>query len=298
MRIIERLKQRLGDLSPNGKMLADLSLRTHIRRLYDDGVRQRLTPISTTFGDNPAPRSALERLDQTEKTIDPIDFINSEFASSSFLIFCDSCDIPPYLAFSERAKAEAIIADVGRKCIACGKRKLSVHETFSIREPYVRGLQQGLWLESLASDVLTSRTEAAWTGQMVELNEIDVLGVFMEHTILIECKDTSFGKNDLYITAIKAQQVDADLVIIISTNDVHPNVREGVTKIGGRRERREFEIIADQSAEVIKDKLTAILNALSQGYISRWIEGDAFSSNQIEVHYLDTIDAASGMFHE
>jgi hypothetical protein len=166
-----------------------------------------------------------------------------------------------------------VVNDTGGECAACGATALKTVEAYSVAEPFFRGVRQGLWLESLASDVLQSRTDTVWTGQMVGTNEIDVMGVTADRTILIECKDTSFGQNDLYVTAIKAGQVEADEVVVVSTRELHQNVMSQIQKIGRDSGVREFSVVTETTASAIEQELTRVLDGFRRQQLADWISG-------------------------
>jgi hypothetical protein len=149
-----------------------------------------------------------------------------------------------------------------------------VIETYSVLDPFVHGIQQGLWLESLASDVLASRTSAVWAGQMVDLNEIDVLGVVADSTILMECKATSFGQNDAYIALVKAQQLEIDTVVFISTKELHRNVQDSVDKMDRTSRHLRLRTIATPSASKIRRELLKVLDELTGNQLAEWFGRD------------------------
>jgi hypothetical protein len=121
---------------------------------------------------------------------------------------------------------------------------------------------------------------------MVESDEIDVVAVFAEQVVLVECKDTSFGQNDLYVTSVKAQNVGADVVIILSTRDIHQNVRNAIPRIGKSSDEREFlggvqrdfHLVSDANARAISEELDRILGEISSENMNSWIAGNPYSS--------------------
>jgi hypothetical protein len=145
LRLKDRLSKRLGDLSPNGNLLADKVVRNACRRLVDDELRDQVSSVVNTFGDRPAPKSALEKLEPfVTKPGELANLVGSpDLASPHYSIACSSCSVSQLL-FSNRSHAESAMRDAGHRCGTCGEKQLSLLETFAITEPFVRALRQGL----------------------------------------------------------------------------------------------------------------------------------------------------------
>jgi len=268
-----RLSQVLGELSPNGKMLADPTVRAAARRLYDDELRSDLSAITSAVGDSPVPADILGQMETFRRRRQRLKDIVSDqsLAQKHFLVFCKSCGLP-HLAFDTPERAAAVIADVNGKCGTCQKKELFVEESYAIAQAIVRAIQQGLWLESLVSDVMCERARVVWSGQMVGTNEIDVLSVCAEKVVLIECKDAPLGQNDVYVTAMKAEDVGADAVIMVTTNEVHPNVRDAVKRLGaGARSARTFTLISQDCCEAIRRDLSIELDRMQNAHVKGWV---------------------------
>lgn len=90
--------------------------------------------------------------------------------------------------------------------------------------------------------------------------------------VLIECKDTTFGANDLSVLAMKAMQLSADKVIIITTRDVHQNVLDAIPEMTRGLDARSFEVISQPSASEIRKELDAYLDRLATEYVQSWLE--------------------------
>jgi|GEM_PF-4900212 len=282
VRLIERLQERFGDLSPNGRILQDERVREACRRLYDDGLRTSLAPVVNTFGLSPTPRAGLLQLDLFASQPQVLDNLlkDQSVVKLHYSVFCSKCNLSQ-LAFEERDKAQEVITMVDERCGACGERKLTILDTYAPNEAYVRALQQGLWLESLVADILEERTNAVWVGQMAKRDEFDVIGVYADEVVVVECKDTSLGSNDTYITAAKAENVGAGLTIIVTTREVHQNVQDAISEMSrGGRDRR-VEIIAESNANDIRSRLNEVLDKLPSRTVRKWMAdgiGFPFSS--------------------
>lgn len=270
--IVAELHKRLGKLSPNGKILADSMLRQRIRRLYNDNIRSKMKEIVNTYGENVLPLETIRELLKEKKSIVKQFFDDPDLFIKKYVIVCDECGTL-YLTFSTKEKAESALSDSHNYCSVCGKGgSLNIYEGYAVAEAIRRGIQQGLWLESLAADVTSEFTHNMWIGQMIDANEIDVLSIYCDKVVLIECKDASFGQNDFYVTAMKAQDIQANIVIIITTHDIHPNVQKSIDRYKG--ERRIFRIISKTSTEEIQSSLRQILSEIQNNYVTGWLRGE------------------------
>jgi len=272
--LLERVQRRLGKLSPNGKKLADTSIRNKIRRLYDDNIRSKITKIIYTYGENVVPLQAIKeslktRMNETKRFCD-----DPELFEKKYVIVCKECGTS-YLAFSTKEKAHNALTDSNNYCTFCEKENvLDIVEGYRVVEALRLGIDQGLWLESLVGDIISEFTSHVWIGQIVDTNELDVLSIFCDKVVLVECKDTSFGQNDFYVTAMKAQDIQADVVLIVVTRDIHPNVKRNIERYK-REGERSFETIIGNSAEKIKELLKTTLITIQDKYIKEWLSGES-----------------------
>lgn len=108
---------------------------------------------------------------------------------------------------------------------------------------------------------------------MVETNELDALATFAESVWLVECKDSRFGQNDLYVTAIKAEAVGADHVVVLTTNDIHENVQQAANQIreSGRRRRSGFKFLSAQGAADLRSQFEEVLMEAQANHIRGWL---------------------------
>jgi hypothetical protein len=265
----------LGEPSPNGKLLSDPEIREAATELCEDELRENVRQLVTAFPGRFVSIDTMQRLEPFEKNPAALSMIlkKPKIVSRLYSITCEACG-SRHIDYAEKVKAERAVSESEGQCGLCGEQGLTVTETFSVTEPWVKALRQGLWLELLISDLASSRTDSVWTGQMVGRNEIDVLAVFASHTILFECKDTSFGQNDLYIAAAKAERANADVVIIVTTRDVHQNVLDDLAEIGKRGDR-EFRLVSKSTAKDLKDETTLILDQLSGDLLKNWFSSSS-----------------------
>lgn len=273
--LLNKVQKRLGKLSPNGKILADTSLRKKIRRLYNDSDRLKMIEIMSTYGENVVTLGSIVNLLKENKDSVKKFCSDSDLFVKRYLILCNECGAA-HLSFSAKSKANKALADSNNYCASCGEKgKLEIVESFEIVKAVRLGIQQGLWLESLASDIISEFTNQIWIGQMVDTNELDVLSIFCDKRVLIECKDTSFGQNDFYVTAMKAQDIGADIVIVIVTRDIHPNVQSIIDRYN-REGERTFTLLIETSSEKIKSSLMETLKGIQDKYITEWFYGERY----------------------
>lgn len=267
--LFKTVQERLGKLSRNGKVLADRASREAIRRLYDDTLRQKMKTILSALHDHMLPLEAFKYLLKGNSTAMKKLFDDSRLFERSYGIRCKTCG-SMQLVFPTRDKADDAMAHSKNYCAACkSEGTLAITEAYETIETARLAIQQGLWLESLASDVVSQVTEHIWTGQMVNSSELDVLSIYCDKIVLIECKDSSFGQNDLHAAAAKAEDVRADIVMIVVTRDLHPNVQASVDRYNQKGERT-FRTIVNNSTKKIQSALKTSLEETRSNFINRW----------------------------
>ena len=84
-------------------------------------------------------------------------------------------------------------------------------------------------------------------------NEYDGISIIKDCIVLIECKDTSFGQNDLYTCMIKAEEIKAETIVIITTKEVHPNVKKQIEKFQKTNKKKLYLISSNVVKEIEKD---------------------------------------------
>src|SRR5205823_1444715 len=142
----------------------------------------------------------------------------------------------------------------------------------SIRQVY--NPREGLWLEALADDIVSSRSFKSWQGYDFSGDEVDVLGVIGQTRVLIECKDTNLGRNDLYVALNKAKNLRAEL-IILTTKDIHPNVQSIIRNLANQNSNTLGAgtiiptIISSSSADVIRNALEEALDKTLEDHLTK-----------------------------
>jgi hypothetical protein len=176
-----------------------------------------------------------------------------------------------------------------------GKKLADVTCRQTIRRLYddnVRHAQKptdGLWLESLAEDTMRARTGTVWAGQMVGPSEVDVLAVFANQTILIECKDNSsgrkqrsLGQNAIHIAAAKSEQVNAGIVVFLTTgNGVSPGAQHVLKQLEKAHTGRKFLVVSASKTEALRAGLNEVLDGMAHSHIDYWLRGEVSDKDSL-----------------
>lgn len=276
------LSKRLKGLSPNGRLLGESGVKQGCKKLEDEHLRRNVAAVVQTFQEQAVPVTALARLDEFAENQEALDTFLSEesVVAKTFGLHCSSCE-QTHVVFPNEESARRTIAESDAKCGSCGKEDLTVLNIFGVRRPILRALRQGVWLESLTEDALKSRTDLVWSGQMADRDELDVVAVLADQVVLVECKDTSFGQNELYVTLAKAQNIGANEIIIVSTKDIHSNVWEAIRELNenadSRRsyddESRKIHVIEERASLMIKSKLEETIETITMKCLGKWVAG-------------------------
>lgn len=152
----------------------------------------------------------------------------------------------------------------------CSSNKAIEVEVFAINPDVVRTLG-GVWLEKHVDDLLKERVEYTWPGKMNSDDELDNVFIFTEKMFLVECKDTSFGMSDLYSIMVKAKAIEADEIIVITTQDVHANVKAKINDLNNSREYK-IEVISG-SQDLIKERLFNFLTIRQNEFFKQILTG-------------------------
>lgn len=287
VQLIETLTNRLTD-SPNGKMLKDESITAVLAELYDPEMRNSIRSVVQMFGQDAAPQKAIiDRFGQVmagKKASTLFKKLLGEEKSFDrrYVLACSSCGTPMIEFVSQEAAAHSLETTSSRKCKICDEGDIRVIEAYSIKEAVYKGLQQGLWLEKLVYDLVRPLCIFAVVGQMVDTFEMDVVGVGYGRTILLECKDTSFGQNDFINLNAKADEIEAEVIGIITTQPLHDNVNRFIERTKQQTRRTIFIVHDSEDAATISSRvqeemtnirneyLRQLLSATELGIVSPW----------------------------
>jgi hypothetical protein len=236
----------------------------------DDRPRGQIKEIAKTFGNRYVDRAEVVRLPSVEGNNDTLDsFVRNGMLIEHFQVICPSCK-HRYLAYGDKARAESA-AKNSDGCASCDSQQLTTTSILSVPEPYSRTVHHNLWLTQLARDTAQKWTRFVWAGQMVGPSEMDVLAVFADKVILMDCRDGSFGLSDLDQTAGKAARASADVVITISTQELHPNVNDALRDSPSKE--RTFLSIATTSANQIQQNLNDVFEQMAKSHAKKWLDG-------------------------
>lgn len=270
-KIAKSLEERIKE-GPHGKLLTTPEFTSSLEILYDPAVRKRLRSFVDIFADSTVSVAVIEEILPSQcglKKSEVRRLINDErLFSKRFSVGCNRCGAS-YLTFPTREEAqESLKHAVSRKCFRCDAEALDVIETFALREVLLIGLTQGLWLEHLVHQLVQPASVFSVAGIMLENFEIDVISVISGNVILFECKDTSFGERDFWMSVPKARAAGADTLWIVTTEPLHENVKRA---IDGQKRQERFEIfisekLADQQS--IAGEISHKLGQVQSGFLT------------------------------
>lgn len=287
---INRLERTIAKFSPNGQKLSSPDFKKVLPKCLDKKTRRIIGDIYNTHETALVPESILMGLDSlaenrglARKILNDIELFDRKY-----IIACPHC--ARYIAaliYDSRQLAQAAIdSSKGSRCPLC-RQPLSVSEGYSVKDVTWQSVAQGLWLEYLVYSIAAERATEAFAGRMAGLHEIDVVAVLGEETILFECRDSAFGHNDPFIIAGKASAIGATKVCGISTQSIHPNVKQAVEE-QTRSGRRTFHLEQADEVDEIRSKVTDFLSSIEQTYIERLLP--ASRRMAYERHYATYLD--------
>ncbi|MBA7478517.1 hypothetical protein ES707_13942 [subsurface metagenome] len=263
--IAESFREHLKE-GTHGRLLSDPDFTSSLDILYDPVIRKQLRQFDI-FGDSAISGALIEDLIPEVgglKKSEVRRLINDEkLFSKQFSIGCNNCGAST-LVFSTKEGAQAAFTNsTSRKCFRCNK-DLQIVETFTLGDAILKGLTQGFWLEYLVHRIVQPKSMLSVAGIVMENFELDVVSLTCEKVILYECKDSSFGERDFWMSVPKAQRLDADILWIVTTEPVHENVKKAIE---WQKEQARFEIfiienLADQQSieSAISERLDQVRN--------------------------------------
>ena len=182
---------------------------------------------------------------------------------------CKKCGFPSFhISFDDKETAEKVLASSSFNCPnrECNSDEAIIEKVFVVKKNVIKIIKQGIWLEYMIEEILNTEMRKVWVGVMHDNDELDVVGVGLNKSILVECKDGAFGQNDLYSLMIQAGDIGSDVVLIVTTQPVHSNVKTTLDKYK-ERGRRVMKIIEGDSMK-IKNELNKFLSNLKEKYIN------------------------------
>jgi hypothetical protein len=266
--LIKKVNSDLGTLSPNGRMLANTSLQSVLLKLANDKNRRIVSRMLETFR-IPVPGFVFGKLEAGE-TIDMLiswSADNPDLINTSYSITCEGC-FERYLTYGSEEKARESLEHASKTCETCGEKDvLTVKKHFQPTVQATQGIRQGLWLEKMVERLAEERSILTVSGRMLETNELDVVSVAHDTLVLFECKDGSFGQNDYYIMAMKAKELEADVMVAVTTQEVSENVKRIVQRHSDDSEDSSpIHLIEASSEKGIQDGVNGVFDLLEESY--------------------------------
>lgn len=271
---VRKLEGVMEELSANGQKLAAPTFQSVLQKLFDLKIREIVRDVYGAYKEALVAAPLLKKSEVLRRYTEVTNKVlsDADLFIRKYKISCKKCEerystfpLIPLVYDSKEAAQVALDSSENQKCGICSE-PLGVEESFSLRDIAWQSVQQGLWLEYLTYSVAEKKAVAAFAGRMVGLHELDVVAVLGEEIILFECKDTSLGHNDLFITAGKAQAIGASKVCMITTRDIHDNVKKTVEELS-RPWEREFTLEQAEEETEIRSKITNFLENIEKNYI-------------------------------
>ncbi len=277
---IAKYEKDLQDLSPHGKMLREDEVLGICQRLVEDTTRAVLGKVVGLFGDQylnvDIIRSSLLKTREEKTNFQKLSN-DPQVMEKRYGFVCKSCEAPSFeLSFPSEKSALDTLANSSYKCMTedCGSTEAVIREIFTVRNKVRKVSENALWLEYMIGDIVRKKARRTWLGVMHENDELDVVAIAFDKSILIECKDTSFGQNDYYSLMAKAAANRADIVLVVTTTPIHANVRAAIEKSKERRRPQVRTIEASESKAVVGE-LDRFLNELEENFVRSFVERDS-----------------------
>lgn len=251
--LIADIKKKLKKLSPNGKIINDKKFNSpYLKIISSDPLRLLVKKIANTYNDLPVPLEQIKNLNVNLSELDKL-ISDQGLTIKNYKIICDGCKQPSEFLFKKREDAIDSFKKAKFSCPKCSQDKTCILEYYCLTTEAIK-IIKGTWLEKLCAEHVNKFTNNYWAGYISDQNELDGVTVFSKKIILIECKDTSFGQTDLYITLAKADDLNAKQILIVTTNNVHDNVKKLIEKYE-KEGKRKIKIINETEITKLKSEL-------------------------------------------
>jgi len=278
----EDFNNNLKTKSANGKLIEDKKLKEIFTYLLNKDNRKIISEISSIC--KLGPKSKEEILSSIKNfTLKDLGEIlhNKKFFIKIYRIKCCECNrILFSMNFSSRKQGERALSNSSFRCLMRGcpskkskSRKAEIIEVFSLTKEALM-IRSGVWLEKLVDDELRRVTSDTWPCRFHNNDELDNIFIFREKFVLVECKDTSFGQNDLYNIVMKARNLAVNHIIIVTTKKIHKNVLTRI-KIFNEDEEENINIVVISGMESeIRRKLEIFFQRANKQYLDNLLEFD------------------------
>jgi len=267
--------EKLAKLSPQGKILDDKKNEEIFISLYELQNRDLVKQVKGMTGfpltkDEIREKIKFDKKDELLKQL-----INKDIFSKTYRFQCKNCERTLYsMDFKIREDAQKALESgsficPNNKCRA-KQQAATIAEVFFPTEMALR-VSGGSWLEKLVDLELKKYTPNVWSCRVFENDEFDNVFVFRDKTTVVECKDTSFGQKDLYNTIVKARNIEANKIIVVTTENLHNNVSMQIKKVNENEEDIKITVINGSEEEIIK-KIGFFFERVNRDYVSGLFE--------------------------
>ena len=255
---ISQYDKELKKLSPHGKFLRDKNNVNLCKKLCDDKIRKLIGNIISKFENLPLPldliKTEIAKKTEEKEIVEKI-CNDPDLFEKKYVFVCKKCGFPSFhISFDDKETAEKVLASSSFNCPnrECNSDEAIIEKVFVVKKNVIKIIKQGIWLEYMIEEILNTEMRKVWVGVMHDNDELDVVGVGLNKSILVECKDGAFGQNDLYSLMIQAGDIGSDVVLIVTTQPVHSNVKTTLDKYK-ERGRRVMKIIEGDSMKIKND---------------------------------------------
>lgn len=275
--LVKHIKEKAAKLSPNGKMLHDKNITAYLDNIYSPVSRILLKAIAEVFGGDAVPMEALVESVQSKLSRKATGKVlpalirklvtEQKLFDIRYVLACDECGTPVLEFPNQTTAEESLKHTANRKCKICDEGKIKAVEAYAINDTLRKIVDQGLWLEKLTYDSLKPFCTFIEAGRIVDPFELDVIAVCLGQVLLCQCKDTSFGQNDFINLNAVADEVDADIVGVITTQPLHENVERLVKRTRERSRRTTFIIQGSDNPSKITSGISKSLDNIQTDYV-------------------------------
>lgn len=266
--LIEKYDRELSSKGPSGTFLESESNLEICVKLLDPALRGVVKKIAQ-FGEQYLPYTYITKeltkdaneQEAIEKTVS-----DNEITVTRFAIQCKGCrELIPSISFSTEESAENIQENSSFKCQYCNSKETEISKVLSVRESVTRAIEDGIWLKYMAYKLVEPHSEKVWRGVLDTKGELDVVSVANGKSILVECKDASFGQNDLYNLVAKSDRIDPDIVLVVTSTEMDPNVRKSIDRYNKRNQTK--ILVLEGDTDKISQESSNLFSGMRQEYV-------------------------------
>jgi len=197
----------------------------------------------------------------------------SKVINKVYAIRCDKCSKKTFkiiqMPFNNKEDIKELIMKKSIICPDCSEilneKDSSIIEVYTIPN-LTKECIKGLWLEAYCKNILKKmdvKEDKLKICGYYENNELDICLMESDNLLVFECKDKNIGQNDIYILTVKANRINADKVIIVTTQELQDNITNIVTK-DDENEDDKYIFICGSSKHIEKEMNEIIQNLRNQ----------------------------------